>query len=74
MFRVELNEINTKENLEKQLGLIIEGQKQASIKAYNKDIISNMSIDDLKETDLLEFCIKAKEICETNQIIYALDE
>jgi hypothetical protein len=58
----EISQINPNEKVDNQLKFMSE---RNTIKTKNHQIISNMIIDDITDTDLYEFCLKVKEMCES---------
>ena len=56
-----ITELNPNEKVDKQLF-----DDNKSIKNKNQEIINHMSLEDLKDTDLLRFCESVKKYCEEN--------
>lgn len=57
-----INELDNNMNIDEQLGL---KKKNKTIKIKNSQIISAMKLEDVKETDLYDFCEQIKVLCET---------
>ena len=58
----KVKEIDPNKSVDEQIGF---KEKNKTIKYKNKDIIRNMTIEDIKDTDLYKFCLEIKKLCES---------